>query len=672
MVSNSGAYSRVSSRTAKILIIHLLTFGNSSYDLPFHAFEAKIYPILSPDGASIAIFSHEEGLSLYKIRGQSTEGQSLLSQDAPNVTVDNKKDESSYNRPRLEKWLDVQLESPAQHIALPPVSAHAVSNTPHLPDTLVSNLIIAVSCEDLTVVLISVPFAAKSDESKNSESRLHIKTTYISRGGGHQNTISAIAITWTADGLPKSDKDSQSRSRGRETVSADTLLTFIVASASTTGSGLLIVSQIPFQAHFTSKSDDYTVILRQFVRLPLLDSVLSFNSSIHPSSSHLSLLLTSPADGIVKIYELAKNDILSSGRKRDSGTLTASDDTLPIVSTNAVLTLHTAYASLAQSRRKAVLDASWVSSGQAILALLEDGEWGLWYTNLSDSTLSSGSHSSRFTSLGQLNVASPIKRSSKAKTLSSLAPMTPHTRKTRSADLFGQPSRLPGGSLASAIRTGQITPCGSSRSTSSQYNEFILSYDGTQHYLPSLQALYQSVSEEGRVRTAGNGRLQVLPEMRLGGGQRLGTYTAHTLSTTKSSNFLGTLGQTPDLVVLTDTRIIVFSKAAEQPNGAPLIRNLAFRDIGEGKPTVSRRDNETLDVEGIDKMLDSMEGSEMLTGFGAGGNSRPLRSSQPPEAGVLVDDVLESPSDLAATRSVKLVIDQKDSGPRRNLFASSK
>lgn len=643
-----------------------------SYTLPFHASDANVYPLLSPDGASIVVYGHEEGLSLFKIYAQGAEVQPFSSRNDQNVVVDNNKDESSHNRPKLSKWLDIELESPVQHIAFPPISAHSTNNGSHVPDSLASNLTIAASCEDLSIVLISVAFAAEQDKDNDPESRTHVKTTYISRGGGHQEAISAITITWTADSFQQLDKDLGSRSKGRGNGSDDASLTFLVASASTTGSGLLIVCEIPFEAHFANKPDVYTIILRQLVRLPLLGSTLAFNSSVYPSSSHLSLLLTSPAYGIVKIYDLARCGVLLTKRREGSEISTDPDDTLPITSIDTSLTLHAAHTNAAQSRRKAILDASWTSSGQAILALLEDGEWGLWYIHLPDSMMSSSYGGGQLTSLGQLAATSPVKRASKTKMSGSLAPMTPHTRKTRSADLFGQTSHLPSNSLASSIKTGRITLCSSPRWNTAPDDTFVLSYDGIHHYLPSLQALRQSLSEEGRAPRAGIGRLQVLPEVRLGGGQRLGTCTIHGLSGAKSSGFLGTLGQTPNLAVLTDTRLIIFTKPEAQAKGAPSIRNLVFRNIGESKRTISQPSNQTLDVEGIDKILDSMEDDEVSTGFGKGRKPVSSKSSQPLEAGSLADDVPESPSDLAAASSVKLVIDQTGSGSRRNLFTLSK
>lgn len=673
MVSNSGAYSSISLRTAEALIIHLLTFGSSSYDLPFHASDANVYPLLSSDGACIVVYGHERGLSLYKIHGQSAEAQHSSSKNGQSIIVDSIKDESSNIGPRLKRWLNVELESPVQHIAFPPISSYIVNNASHVPDSLTSELIIVASCEDLTVVLISVPLAAKKDENDDSRSRTDVKITYIGRGGGHQDSISAIAVTWTAENFHKLDKDSRSRSRGREIDLTGNTLHFLVASASTTGSGLLVICQIPFEAHFTSEPDTHTVILRQLVQLPLLGSVLVFNSSVQPSSSHPSLLLASPIYGIVQVYDLARHSLPLPKKRTDAEQLTGSDDTIAISSKNAILTLHTPYTSSAQPCRKRILDASWVSSRQAIVALLEDGEWGLWHINLPNSKSSSHDGGGRFTSLGQLTTTSPIKRSPKTKTSSSLAPMTPHTRKTKSADLFGQTPHSSGTSSTSSIKTGKVTLCSQSRSNTSQSDALILSYDGIHHYLPSLQAFSQSVPEEGRSRIAVTGRLHILPEIRLGGGHRIGTHTVHALSAADNSSFLGTMDQTPDLVVLTDTRLLIFTKSEAQPKGPPSTRDLVFRGIVDTKPTVSRRSNNgTLDVEGIDKILDSMEESDVFLDLGKGMRQQPSKASQLPEVGGLVREEPQSPSDLAVARSAKLVIDQKGSSLRRTLFASSK
>lgn len=548
------------------------------------------------------------------------------------------------------EWLNVELDSPVQHIAFAPAPVLVANRTTDVPELLISHLTIAASCANRAIVLVSVPFAAKQDVDPKSES--DIKITHVDEEGGHGDLISALSLTWTI-GTP---------SNSQQSAALDASASFLVASASPTGSGLLILHQVSFKSHLAGLPETHVKVATQLVRLPLLGSVLAFSPHAYHSRNYLSLLLTSPARGIIQIYDLSKSSLLSE--RKDDGIQPASAGPSSRHRLEVSLVLCTAHNGPTESRsRRPIVDASWDSSGQAILGLLADGEWGLWNISGPDTKFKNADHG-RFTSFGQLSATTPTKKTSKTKAGGSLAPMTPHTRKTRSDEFFGKTN--PPQAHFPATTTGKITLCSPSRLSQSQDDAVILSYNGLHHYLQSLQAHSHALSGRSQGEVVGSGRIRPLPEVRLGGSTRLNTHTIHSPSTRGNGNFLATLGEIPDLLVLADSRLIIYAKPAFVTKGGSVMQNLTFRSIGESKSTGVSQLNKTLDTDNIDKILDSMEDGDTLSGLGSGEGTNDLERSQQGGQNLLNVDVRSS---LTSTARPANSIDRKESDPRLNLFA---
>lgn len=552
------------------------------------------------------------------------------------------------------EWLNVELDSPVQHIAFAPAPALVANRTIHAPELFASHLTIAASCTNRAIVLVSIPFAAKQDVDPKNVS--DIKITHVDEECGHGDLISALSLTWTI-GTPSSSQQS---------AALDASASFLIASASPTGSGLLILHQISLKSHLAGLPETYVKVATQLVRLPLLDSVLAFSPHAYHSRNHLSLLLTSPARGIIQIYDLAKSSLLSE--RKDDDIQPASAGPSPRHRLEVSLVLCTARNGPTESRScRPIVDASWDSSGQAILGLLADGEWGLWNISGPDTKFENADYG-RFTSFGQLHAMTPTKKTSKTKSSGSLAPMTPHTRKTRSDEFFGKTN--PPQAHYPAFTTGKITLCSPSRLSKSQDDAVILSYNGLHHYLQSLQAHNYALSGRSQGEVVSSGRIRPLPEVRLGGGTRLSTHTIHSPSTGGNGNFLTTLGEIPDLLVLADSRLIVYAKAAFVTKGGPVMQNLTFRSIGESKSTGVSQLDKTLDTDDIDKILDSMEGGDVSSGQGLEEVSNDLEHSQQDDQNLLNVGVRSSFTSTARpAKTTKLFVDRKQSDRRPNLFA---
>lgn len=552
-----------------------------------------------------------------------------------------------------------------QRVAFCPISSHLTDDTSRVPGVLSSRLIFAVSCADLSIRLISLSRDAESDH-KDAVNKPNVKVTEIGVENGHQDLVAAISLTWTADGSYEGNSRSHNRDPSHDTATTGHPFSFLVASASTTGSGLLIVYQVPFETHLSAEADSYRIIVRYLVRQSLLGCMLSFSPSIYPSPDHLSLLLTSPVLGVVKIFDLMKSGLLSKGGQ-ESDQATESDDALFVSRISPSITLSTNYFHAAQiSCRKAILDLAWLSSGHSIMALLEDGEWGMWNIDASASASKPRNGIGRFIVLGHLNITPQSKKLSKFQSSDSLAPMTPHTRKTKSADLFGQSNQMQGVTPTHPFaKKARIALCSPQQSNMPLDDAAILTYDGRTHYVTSLQSISRLASADYMAERSSSGHVQSLPKVRLGGEENLGTHIIQNKADQKLGSLSGALGEKPDILVFTNTRIITFIKPATRVVPASTNQSLVIRSVsGSHSVTAPQpKSDELLGIEGIEKVLDSMD-----TAIGAT-SAEDRNKSSPTQLGDGVS-VMESPSmRAAAARSKKLIINRKESVLRRDFFA---
>ena len=220
----------------------------------------------------------------------------------------------------------------------------------------------------------------------------------------------------------------------------------------------------------------------QSIRLPHLVTEISF----HPGNSSTQLLLTD-VGGAARIYDSYAS--VSSSRRP-----TSADSSLDIAADDTrigkwIMTFHTSFFSgkPGTARRKRILGAKWVLNGKAILAVLEDGEWGTWDASGSPQL---GKSVESFVSSGFLGTsaisdsAEPVKQ---RRGLSKLAPMTPNTRKAKAEVLFSGAPKISGG-----VAKGGISVSSASTSRSGQTDESVLLwYNGDIYYIPSLQAFWQ-------------------------------------------------------------------------------------------------------------------------------------------------------------------------------------
>ena len=590
-------------------------------------------------------------MSVFKAHGKTHDGH--LAEEEFGSIDDNALPQDS----RVSALLEIALESPALHIAFPPLSS---SNA---PEFLEANAIVAVACADSSIHLISFATGSHLSALKETDNRRDgyaVKSTMVDGSASHQDIISSLAVTWTGGQASGDQQHPRSRSSGRTntTNASQSHHSFLVASTSPTGSGLLVVHRVPFSRHKDMQGPGPEIIARQFMRTSLLKGTLHFNPATHPSPKHAALLITSPASGVVKVLDISQSGSASK-RRRSRAEMDADNDELSsIPCANVSLTLYAEYKpSSSPLRRKEIIDATWALNGRVIVALLEDGDWGIWTVEADSTSHDDGQLvRSRFTVCG--NVSKPHQKARTTKNESSglLAPLTPHTRKGRSAELFGT-SVPPVDTRRTSNPTGRLNIYMRTDGLAGNDSALLISFSGGNSFLASLRSVL-------RLAGAGNGtgRVKVVPHIRLGGELPIAISLFRALgSKNDASNGLHSSEQ--NLIVLTKSRLILHMKLEPEV----IARNLPLRSAHVHEPNLVSRlaNNDTLDLDAMDRMLERMDSPE---GQPDPQNVTVSNTSliQTHDARV-VDLKLASPTISKSTKS-KLIITGDAADGRRKLF----
>jgi hypothetical protein len=256
-----------------------------------------------------------------------------------------------------------------------------------------------------------------------------------------------------------------------------------------------------------------------------------------------------------------------------------------------------------------VLDAKFVLGGKRILALLADGEWGMWdlYAAAPD-----GRGFGSFTIRGYLSTAGETSTAAANKPRagsSRLAPTTPNTRKAKAENLFsGTPkatSATPHGAISVSL----------SPSRSGISDESVVMWYGNEVYtIPSISSFCQrSASSEGGSFGSlyGPGLVQ-LSEINL---RNENISAIAQFAASESASNLGQMNVPRDLFIAAEYQAIVLQtvkpavparslfQAASTTDRPPLQQDQRMLDAGE------------LDLGGMDRLLDSMANRPRKVGF---------------------------------------------------------
>nr|POE48747.1 nucleoporin nup37 [Quercus suber] len=252
-------------------------------------------------------------------------------------------------------------------------------------------------------------------------------------------------------------------------------------------------------------------------------------------------------------------------------------------------------------RRKQILAARWALNGRVILALLEDGEWGLWDVV---GSVHHGKDLGEFVLHGFVGPTTSSESTSlQNKSSSKLAPMTPNTRKTKAENLFAGPSKMPGTAPHGGISIA------TSGNRGSQLDEHVLMWHNNEVY--TIQSLLTFWQRSTSSDSTGFGTLHSPGLIHINDINLMNesiTSLAQLAVKSSPANF-GRLNSQRDFVISTEHRIIISQSLLpstsartlfQQPEGMPVSRDNDLKMLEHGD----------LDIGGMDRLLDSMANAE--------------------------------------------------------------
>ncbi|KAL2884676.1 Nucleoporin NUP37 [Ceratocystis lukuohia] len=361
-----------------------------TYQLSRRAHDVKTYPIFSPQGATIILYGHENGITVVWRGGRRLKEKKVepapkeTSKSKPNaedavmvLDSDSDSEQSASNPeptkpfvdqpefedealndpyPEIIQTLDLALGTSVLHIAVP-----SMTPTRTLEDgafagieKLKTHMIFAVSCGTNDVYIVSVPLTPPSHESK-ARPELYKDLLADQTGAG----LWGETLTLLTGQLQPSRGVAITVIKPKAGSKHPTKSKVIVASHTREASGALRLWESTLDRIVAPAHGPLEAFQTEF--LPQGLSTISFNST---HTSHL--LAVSPQQG-VRVYDFtlapyAAED-LAPGSFPPQGSW--------------VLSLFQPFTK-GFPVRKPIVDAAWIAYGRAILVLLADGTWGIW------------------------------------------------------------------------------------------------------------------------------------------------------------------------------------------------------------------------------------------------------------------------------------------------------
>lgn len=616
--------------------------------------DAKIYPVKAPNGSTVILYGHENGVGILwrggrplkkaaplpkqpakpppKVNGTNDaiviidsddeEPAKAAPQPLPQAEFEEEEEELDPDQPypSIIQQLRLPLNTEVLHIAVPQVPATSeVSPGDTVPPIFSKKMVFAVACTDYSVRVITLPLNPPPNTAK--ERLLSAKSPYgeevikIPTYAGHQTIPRGVSVTWTARGEPshkhvsedemdvdgdertattsgrRSPRKRQSRSRSAHRSDGEGF-DLLIASHSTELGGLLKF----WRFGLTDKSITATNPVSAYQTLTLRNpaSKIAFNTAQYPKRRHSQLLITDQL-GIARIYDPFA---LRKGRTEPGAFIALFRTSFA----NAKTTTPTPPILAA---RKAIIDATWVSDGHHILALLADGEWGLW--DVDRTGPSPPADPSAFSMRGFVGTSDNERASSGASSpksrggRGSLVPMTPNTRRRKEETLFH------GSSSSSSIPTrGGICAASLSSADGGTLADSIIIWYGTEVYRISDLAKFWSrtVSSSSGSSLSGPGPSQLHDIPFLGES----ITSIDQFDTTARDARMAT---PRDALIAAEHRLII-TASTKEPLGRDL--NAAFESEQAVEEQMRRTDQALLargelDLGGMDRLLENMEES---------------------------------------------------------------
>jgi hypothetical protein len=632
-----------------------------------------VYPVTAPNGSTIILYGHETGVGVLwrggrplkkaapapapkqkpkpppKVNGTSNANDSIMiidsDDDAPSAQSstpalpeaefedEDEELDPDHPYPSIIQQLRLSLNTEVLHIAVPQVPAvSALRLADTVPAIFSRKIVFAVACADYSVRVITLPLSPPSDTAKESpfsaKSQWGEEVLKVPTHAGHQSIPRGVAMTWTSRSEPTFEEESgdemdvdettdagtapaRRRTRRRPSRSqsgrrADEGWDLLVASHSAELGGLLKIWR--FGLAETSVTTTPPIKAYQSVSLRRIATKVAFSSAQYPKRRHSQLLITDAA-GNARIYDPFASSNRNRQAARTAGTRPEPGSFVALFRTTFEHTKSNWPTPPVLAARKPILDAAWASDGHHILAILADGEWGIW--DVDRSGPSPPSDPSAFSIRGFVVTESSRSAggpsSPKRNSRSTLAPMTPNTRRTKEEALF------------QGVSTGSSVPCRGGVSVASlpsttggaSEDSVVLWYGSEAFRIPNLEKFWARAA-------SGNNKGGSLPApglTPLHGLALLGEAitSVNQLDTTIRE---ARLAIPRHVLISTDHRLIITLNTT-QPLGRDL--NAAFAKEQAEEVEARRTDQALLargelDLGGMGRLLEDMEGSGTTNG----------------------------------------------------------
>ncbi|KAL2163276.1 hypothetical protein VTH06DRAFT_5332 [Thermothelomyces fergusii] len=466
-----------------------------TYSLGRRIYDVKTYPVQSPQGATILIYGHENGVTLIWRGGRRLKPPKRPSSEKQNgtnlenaVMVIDSDDEASSSVafvdkpefvdtpttdapvPEITQTLDLALGTAVLHVAVLPMPATAAEDAAwNGASILKSKIVFAVACATSDVYVITLPLTPPSHESKaRPELRKSLMAGNAGTGAwgetltlltGPARPCGGLAIT-----LVRHKPGSRSRSTERPAGQAAPATRVIAAAHSREASGILRLWDVALDAK-PGNVNRVEPFQTEYLPSPL--------SSIAFNPTHTTQLLTVTSSQAARIYDYATAALPSED---------ASEGPFPTQG-SWLLSLYPPFARgpSMSTTRKPIVAAEWIANGRAVLVLLADGQWGIWDidgaspsaggttgTGSLFSKATAGLRGSAITSFsvsGHLEGTSPLRNPGTQKSSTApgatgdFVPMTPHARREAiTSATAGGPERL--ATVRGGIAVAQLAPQG--------------------------------------------------------------------------------------------------------------------------------------------------------------------------------------------------------------------
>jgi hypothetical protein len=447
--------------------------------------------------------------------------------------------------------LDIPLASSVISIAVPPPPQdQSVFSSDFYPQILSSRIVLAASCSDSHVRIVSLPLAPPTDEFKEQAEKRKSsdglgkfgeQILILSQTQQVSNLLALSFTSETPDQEPGVIDIAPTPARPTRGGNDSKHWQLIVAAHTNDVNGVLQLASVPVVSKKSGNKVDYRFSADS---LSIYHSEYLFSPArsleFSPIFSNLQLLL-SDTSGIVNLFDAKACQFLASFK-----------------------TSHLPH----NNSRKTILDAKWAHSGDAIVVLLSDSQWGIW--NLTDPVTGGGT--TKFTLSGWLGKASTQSSRSSKELSPKFVPMTPGTRRAHEQDLFV------GSQRKSSNPTGSISVSKLSSLSSSlrRDDQIVFNLDGILYLIPSLVA-YEARATQGRSTSSS------VPA---------NTYGAPILNLSILPRQGDGILSGSELILFAHKRLVVI-KDLPKPVASQVIKPISL--------------GETLDVTAIDRLLGDME-----------------------------------------------------------------